>query len=228
MKGSQVVKSIATHVSTTSNPSHDSHGSTQNERNTDMKSLGRNLVAIALTLVAVSTLSLNVHAATNQGTGDIAGDAAALAPSNVFDLSSQQLALVKRAFLSDGTALTSGSTVPRGTEVRFLIYINNTTAFEATDVSVQDVLAGTFAYQPGTLKVDNSVANCALGNCTPAEEAAIYASVNGQAVSTDAVDGDVVSLTGATIDAGNNAQANAQLDVPANRVFAMLLTVRMQ
>jgi uncharacterized repeat protein (TIGR01451 family) len=189
--------------------------------------LNRRLAAVTMMVVALS-LPVLAHAATNQGTGDVAGDAAALAPSNVFDLSSQQLALVKRAFLANGSQITSGSTVPRGTEVRFLIYVNNTTAFEATDLSVQDVLAGTFAYQAGTLKVDMSVPNCALGNCTPAEEAAIYASVNGQAVSTDAVDGDLVSITGATIDAGNQAQANAQLNVPANRVFAMLLTVRMQ
>lgn len=201
--------------------------SRSSERNRAVNFLNRRLAAVTMMVVAL-TLPVLAHAATNQGTGDVAGDAAALAPSNVFDLSSQQLALVKRAFLADGSPITSGSTVPRGTEVRFLIYINNTTAFEATDVSVQDVLAGTFAYQAGTLKVDTSVPNCALGNCTPAEEAAIYASVNGQAASTDAVDGDVVSIAGATIDAGNQAVANSQLNVPANRVFAMLLTVRMQ
>jgi len=204
------------------------HINQMQERSTALNFVNRRLAAVAFLAIASFTVPLSVHAATNQGTGDVAGDAAALAPSNVFDLSSQQLALIKRAFLADGTALTSGSTVPRGTEVRFLIYINNTTAFEATDVSAQDVLAATFAYQPGTLKVDMTVPNCALGNCTPAEEAAIYAAVNGQAASTDAVDADVVSLTGATIDAGNQAQANSQLNVPANRVFAMLMTVRMQ
>ena len=68
------------------------------------------------------------------------------------------------------------------------------------------------AHQEGTIKVDNSVANCAATACTGAEEAAIFASVDAQAAGTDAVDGDAVSYTGGTftIDAGDQNAANAQ------------------
>ena len=53
--------------------------------------------------------------------------------------------------------------------------------------------------------------------------------MDGQAAGTDAVDGDTVSYTAATttIDAGNQNQANAQLDIAATRVLAVLFTVKM-
>ena len=136
--------------------------------------------------------------------------------------------LVKRGFQSDGTAIPDSSTLPAGTRVKFLLYINNSGSAR-TDVSIEDVLDATFAYQSGTIKVDNSVANCALNTCTAAEETTIFNSVDGQAAGTDAVDGDTVSYTAATttIDAGNQNQANAQLDIAATRVLAVLFTVKM-
>lgn len=176
---------------------------------------------IAIVIGAAVLISSTALAATNQGTGDIAGDAAALTASNVFSLNSAQLALVKRAFLPDGTALASGANVPTGTLVKFLIYIDNTTTVPVSDLSAQDILAATFAYQAGTLKIDNSVA-------TGATEAAIYAAVNAQTAGSDVVDGDAVSLSGSTINVGNQSQANAQLDIAASKVFAVLFTVKMQ
>jgi uncharacterized repeat protein (TIGR01451 family) len=185
------------------------------------------LPALAAIVVAGAT---SVHAATNTASGDIAGVAADLGNSNTFTLNAQALALIKRAFLTDGTPITSGATLPRGTTVRFMIYVNNNTAFAVNDMSVQDVLAANFVYQPGTIKVDNSVNNCAAVACTGAEEAAIYTAVNGAAAKTDAVDPDVVSYTGGstTIDAGNQTVANGQLNVSANKVWAVLFTVVMQ
>ena len=170
-------------------------------------------------------------AADNTGTGDIAGDSAALTDSNTFSLLStgSALALVKTAFLADGTPLSSGSTLPTGALVKFMIYVNNESSVAMNDISIQDVLDPLFAYQAGTIKVDSSVANCAVTACTPAEEAAIYAAVDAAGALTDAVNGDTVSFTGGnTIDAGNQNQANGQLNAPANSVTALLFTVQMQ
>ena len=180
-------------------------------------------------MVALSlALALPARAATNTVTGDIAGIDADLGDSNTVTLTAQALGLIKRAFLANGTAIASGATLPRGTTVKFLIYINNDTAFGVNDVSAQDVLAAGFAYQAGTLRVDNVVNNCLAAVCTVAEEAAIYASVNATAARTDVIDADVVSVTGATIDAGNQSVLNGQLNIAANKVWAMLFTVVMQ
>jgi len=171
-----------------------------------------------------------VQAASNQGTGDIAGIDADLADSNVFNLNSTTLALVKRAFTTTGTPIADGASLPRGTLVKFMIYVNNNTTFPVTDMSVRDVLDPLFAYQAGTIKVDNAVAACAAAACTGAEEAAIFASADAQAARTDAVDADVASYSAATttIDAGNQNVANGQLDVAASTVWAVVVTVRMQ
>ena len=65
--------------------------------------------------------------------------------------------------------------------------------------------------------------------CTAAEEGAIFAAVNVAATLTDAVDGDVASYTGASlsVDAGNGTVANAQLNISADRVWAILFSVKM-
>jgi len=169
-------------------------------------------------------------AATNQGTGDIAGDATALTASNVFNLSASQLALVKKAFLaSTGAPITDGTSVPKGTLVKFMIYVNNNTAVSADDIAVTDALNAAFVYQAGTIKIDNSVANCAAVACTPAEEAAILAAANLTAAKTDGVDGDVVSydVPTTTIHAGKRPVVNGQANVAANSVWAMVFTVKM-
>ncbi len=189
--------------------------------------LGQMLGGLLLGLV----LSLAAQAADNTGTGDVAGDGASLADSNVFSLNSTGagLALVKTAFLADGTPLTSGSTLATGTLVKFMIYVNNESSIAINDVSIQDVLDPLFLYQAGTIKVDNSVANCAATACTPVEQAAIFAAADASAALSDGVDGDAASFTaGTTVDAGNENQANAQLDVAANTVLALVFTVQMQ
>ncbi len=189
-----------------------------------------NGVVVLLTVIVWLALALPAQAATNTVTGDIGGIDADLGDSNTVTLTVQALALIKRAFLADGTPITSGATLPRGTAVKFMIYVNNNTAFGISDVSAQDVLQAGFAYQLGTIRTDNAVVNCAAVVCTPAEEAAIYASVNGTAAQTDAIDPDGVSYSAGTttIDAGNQSVANAQVNITANRVWAMLFTVVMQ
>ena len=139
------------------------------------------------------------------------------------------LEIVKRAFLVDGTPVPSGNTLPQGLLFNFLLYVNNRNAAVA-DVSLRDILDPAFAYQPGTIRIDNSAAACAAAACTPVEEAAILAAVSGTGSLTDAVDGDVASYTAgtATVDLGDQNTANAQLDISANRVLAVVFSVRMQ
>jgi len=184
------------------------------------------MTVTAMAFVAAVLLIPNpAMAAPNQGTGDIGGIDADLANSNIFSLSSTTLGLTKMAFLADGTQLTTNATLPRGTEVRFVIYTDNTTLFPIDDVSIQDVLDSTFAYQAGSMKVDNTIPSLST-------EAVIYSTVNAVATTlTDAPGADVGSYDGPTrtIDVGNSVEAgNNQLDLAANRIWAILFRAFMQ
>lgn len=175
-------------------------------------------LAMATLVVLCATPAM---AADNTATGDIAGGASTVTNSNTFTINSTTLALVKAAFLADGTPLASGTSVPRGSLVKFMIYLDNSTIVPTDSLNVSDVLAAQFAYQAGTLKVDNSQA-------TGATAAAIYAAVNATAAVTDAVSGaDVAGISGSTISAGLVA-GNAIVNVPAQRVFAVLFSVKVQ
>jgi hypothetical protein len=143
------------------------------------------------------------------------------------ELQLDPLGLVKRAFQLDGTPIANGSTLPTGMPVRFLIYVSNPGGL-ISDVSLRDVLDPLFAYVPGSMRYDASVTACAANPCTAVEEAAIFAAADGGTVGTDALDGDVVSIAGATIDAGDQNVANTQLDLPADKVWALVFTILMQ
>ena len=181
------------------------------------------VMAVAF-MAAALLIPGSAMAAPNQGTGDIGGIDADLANSNIFSLSSTTLALTKMAFLADGTQLATGANLPRGTEVRFVIYVDNTTLFPITDVSIQDVLDPAFAYQTGSMKYNNALA-------AGASEALIYTTVNAVAasVATDAISDDVASAVGVTIDVGNSVVGtNTQVDIAANSVWAILFRALMQ
>ncbi len=193
------------------------------------RQFGKTLQRIAaLTLGVFLTLGHGAQAATNTGTGDVAGVGADLTDSNVFNLSStgSGLVLVKTAFLSSGGAqLTSSDTVPAGTSVDFMIYINNESSVPISDVSIQDVLDAAFTYQAGTIKIDNSVADCAA-TCDAAEEQAVYAAAILTTALTDGAGDDTASFAALTVDAGNSVVGtNARLDVAANTVLALVFTV---
>ncbi|HMB69907.1 MAG TPA: DUF2341 domain-containing protein [bacterium] len=145
--------------------------------------------------------------------------------------------IVKRAFEVDGTPIATGATVPAGKIVKFLLYVPNS-APAAADVSVRDVLDPAFAYVAGSMRVDDTLtaaAACPGGVC---DETAIFTQVDGAGTpvgdgdaSTPPLDGDVASYDGlgAAIDFGSGSNPdNAQLDVPAGRVWAAVFSVRMQ
>ncbi len=186
----------------------------------------------ALMLGVLLTLGTVAQAADNTGIGDVAGDPAALGDSNIFQLfSSGALTLVKRAFLTaDQSVITTGATLPAGTNVDFLIYVNNKSDLLVADVTIEDVLDPLFLYTAGTIRVDNATGECALAACTAVEELAIYNAARVVVAGTDIVSGvDSVSFTGGTnVDVGNDNQANGQQDAAANSVLAVVITVQVQ
>jgi len=196
------------------------------------RQVGKKLRRLAVTACAAILAMCSFQTAfaeDNTGTGDINGDSAALANSNVFQLfSTGALALVKTAWLtSDGSLITSGSSVPQGTNVDFMIYINNQSSVAINDVSIQDVLDALFVYQAETIRVDNSVDDCGA-TLDATEEAAIYAAASVVGNNLDAVDGDTSSFAGVTVEVGNEAVGNARLDAVANKVLAVVFTVQVQ
>ena len=194
----------------------------------------RRLAATACAAMLAMCSLQTALAEDNTGTGDVNGDLAALADSNVFQLFSTGagLDLVKTAWMtSDGSPIGTGSTVPQGTFVDFMIYVNNLGSVAINDVSIQDVLDPLFVYQAGTIRVDNSVGDCALAACDAAEEAAIYAAASVVAANTDGVDlVDTSSFNGpgTTVNAGDQSVANGTLNVAANSVLAVVFTVQVQ
>ena len=198
------------------------------------RQLGKNLRRLAATALAAHLAMGSVQTAFaefNTGTGDVAGDNNALANSAPFELSStgSGLVLVKTAFMtSDGSPIVSSSSVPQGTSVDFMIYVNNESSVAINDISIQDVLDPLFVYQATSIRVDNSVADCGA-TCDTTEEAAIYLAASGAGANTDAVDlADTSSITGVTVDAGNENVTNGQLNVAANTVLAVVFTVQVQ
>ena len=133
----------------------------------------------------------------------------------------------KRSFLPDGTPLADGAQVGTGTEVKFLLYINNKGS-ALSDINVQDILDPTFVYVPGTLQMDNTVSECLLNTCTTAEEGAIFSAVNDNAFLTDIANGDGASFNGTnTINVGQSTPGNGVVNVNANSVWALLFSVTM-
>jgi uncharacterized repeat protein (TIGR01451 family) len=172
-------------------------------------------------MAAALLLPGSAMAAPNQGTGDVGGIDADITNSNIFSLSSTTLSLTKTAFLADGSPLATGDTLARGTEVRFVIYVDNTTTFPLNDVSIQDVLDPAFTYITASMKASNAIS-------TGASQAFIYSTVNAAATVTDGPDGDVGSYGALTIDAGNQNAGNSTLDIAGSSVWAILFRALMQ
>ncbi len=204
------------------------------------RQIGKNLRHLAATALAALLAMASVQTAFaefNTGTGDVAGDNNALANSAPFELSSTGagLQLVKTAWMtSDGSPIGSSSTVPQGTSVDFMIFVNNLGSVDINDVSIQDVLDVLFTYQTDSIRVANVAlpstgGSCALAVCITTEEAEIYAAVSVVATNGDATgDGDTSSFAGTTVDVGDQNAANDPLNVTADRVLAVVFTVQVQ
>ncbi len=179
----------------------------------------------ALTLGVFLILSSVAQAAVNTAIGDVAGVGPDLADSNPFTLTRSTPTLVKRAFLAGGgAALTSGDTLPAGTSIDFLIYLNNVADIDILDVGIQDTLVG-FTYTAGTIRVLNTT-TCAGDPCTGGEETTIYNDVRAETALSDTAGNDAASLNGTTVEVGNNGidTTNATQNAVANTVLAVVFT----
>jgi hypothetical protein len=194
------------------------------------------MLAGLMLALAAGLIPFAAQAADNTATFNLNG--VAQPDSNTFSLNSfnaANIALSKAAYLTDGTRLASGSGVPTGTVVHFILYVDNQTGVTVTNVNMADQLNALFQYTDiaggGTLKVASLAQNCAtLGSCTAGEELNIRNALNSAAnLAEDAEDG---SLTAGwdgtdTITVGSSA-GNAQLDVPATTTWGVLFAVTMQ
>jgi hypothetical protein len=152
---------------------------------------------------------------------------AAWRPELTVDYTPPPLTIVKRAFELDGTPIPTGTTLPKGALMHFLVYVSNPRPL-VDDVSLEDALDPGFEYVPGTMLFDSSTPSCADSVCTAAEEVAIYSAVASGTAGTDAVDADPVSFGSSTVSAGNQSVANAELDIPTGSVWGLVFTVRMR
>lgn len=120
----------------------------------------------------------------------------------------ESLALVKRAFDLNGTPIAGGDSLPKGAVIAWLLYVSNPCP-AVTDVSLRDMLDPAFAFVPGTLRSDNSLAACPIGGCTNLHDAAIFAAASAGTAASDAVDADALSRSAA-------------------KIYAVVLTVRLR
>ncbi len=168
-------------------------------------------------------------AATNTASWDIGGVGQANATFNLVSFNAGNIDLTKTAFLaSDGSELADGATVPAGTQVDFMIFINNKTGVAINNINIADVLnPAEFAYVATNLQV-GSTGECAALACNAAERTALYGAV--AAVASEAVEGgDVAGWTGGTntVSAGSSA-GNAQLNVPSATAWALVFRATVQ
>jgi len=184
----------------------------------------QSVVATLLAVVLLLAVAGGAEAAPNTATFNIAG--AARPDSNTINLNSASiagLALVKGAYLtSDGTPIADGATLPTGTSVDFLIYVDNNTLATVLDVSVSDTLDGTFLYQGNSIRVYNATA-------TGASAATILNDVKTLgAPMSDLVDGtDAAGISGVIVSAGDET-GNATVNINPNTVWTMVFTVVLQ
>ena len=176
--------------------------------------------------ITVTPSAAAVPSVTNRAYVSTGGDSNAANDSASDPTAVSVLALVKRAFRVDGTPIPNATVLAKGTLFRFLIYVNNPGG-ALTDVSLADVLDPAFQYLGGTLRMTNAPAACAAANCTGVEESALFTAANAGSAVTDAIDGDAVSVVAGRIDLGNQVKANAQLNLAAGKVFAVIFSVRL-
>ena len=207
------------------------------------RQIGKNLRRLAVTACAAILAMCSFQTAFaefNQADGDVASDTNALGISNNFQLSSTGagLALVKTAWMtSDGSPIADGSTVPQGTSVDFMIYVNNIGSVDINDVSIADTLVALFAYNDAAdsirvvnVAIPSTTGACAAAVCDSDEEIEIYTAAVAAGANTNGTGDDTSSFDNGTdtVHVGDETAANTRLDVLADRVLAVVFTVQVQ
>ena len=142
-------------------------------RNTVKKHLETIFGTVRSILLATITSALifgptSAMAATNTATWDISGVTQGPATFDLISYNSGAVSLTKTAFLAvGGTELTDGASVPAGTEVDFMIFVNNKNLGAVNNINIADILdPAEFVYVPTFLSV-GTTAECALQACRP-------------------------------------------------------------
>ena len=178
-----------------------------------------------------------VQAASNIGRADLGADPLAADNDFITDsaplvINSTKLGVMKKAFMDDGsgTEIVGGSSVVKGTIVKFMIYLDNSTNAQATDVRFIDLLDLTaFTYQAGSLRWNNYL------TASAAPVATIFTDTNaGTSLAlTDAISNadvgsaDTSQTPNARITFGAvSVQANAQVNIPAGKIVTFMYRAR--
>ena len=162
--------------------------------------LSRVMAGIALAMILFNPAV--VPAATNQAIDEGTGGLTLSASGNV-TVTSTQLGLVKAVFDTSGNCLassdsdaacnaTTSTAVLTGTELVFVVYVDNTTTTNATDVRFQDdiddVTADYFEFQSNEFGAGQGI-TIATGIATAATKATIWTALTGGTALTNAFDG---------------------------------------
>ena len=167
---------------------------------------------------------------------DPGGGGVALTGSGAVTVTSTPLQLVKQVWIggtcyasSPADAACNGSAisinVPAGTTVDFLIYVDNTTPFVATDARISDTVddsATGFTYVTASLRWNNLATATGTAIGTIFTDAAANVLTDGTAddiVEARDLGGTAVEID--QIDIGKALAANTQLDITGSQIFAL-------
>jgi hypothetical protein len=166
----------------------------------------------------------------NMGTDPTSPDNDFIKDSGTLTINSTKLAVIEKAFLddNDGTEVTSGSTVVKGTIIKFVIYIDNTTTSQASDVRLVDLLDEVaFTYQAGSLKWNNNTTTSAAPPATIFNDTNYGVSLTDAISSTDVGSADTTQTPNDRITFGAvTDQANATMNIPAGKIAAFMFRAR--
>ena len=169
--------------------------------------------------------SLAASAATNEAI-DPGGGGVSLVASGPVTVNSVQLALVNQPRDLTGVVMPDGSNVTSGQVIYFVLYVDNTTAYQADNVRISDLLnESEFSYIPNSLETTVVASG--------SNDAVIWAGV--WTPLTDAVGGpdDIASITDSGGPAGldritvgaETGQINQSLTIPGNSLQAVRFRV---
>lgn len=157
---------------------------------------------------------------------DPGGGSTSLIPSGPVTVNSVQLALVKQARDLAGAVLAAGANVTPGQTIYFVLYVDNTTAYPASDIQIIDQLdESAFIYQI------NSIETTVVP--TGSNDAAIWAGTWTSLSDIRGTPDDIASITDSGGPAGPDrltvgavaGQANQTLNISGNTLRAIRFSV---
>ena len=177
-------------------------------------------------------------AATNIGRANLGADPTNpdtdyITDSPTLTITSSTLAVVKKAFVDDdtGTEIADGSSVVKGSIVKFMIYIDNSTSTQAADIRLEDQLNDTdFTYQANSLSWNNNATN------TGSPVAIIFATTDTSGANTGVALSHPVNADAASADTtvspdlitmgAHTGQTNGVVNIPAGKIVAFMFRAR--